>query len=253
MEQTININNHKINFYDNQVEDKIPVVMLHGWGQDYHCFDHLINAIGDKRRVIALDLSGFGKSEEPTYPYTIYDYEEEFNQIMNYLQINKFDLIAHSFGGRISIIYQTNHPGKINRLVLTGAAGIKPKKTLRNKIAAYHYKFMKFLTKTPLFCQFRQDLLKNSGSEDYRNASDMMKKVLVNTVNEDLVELISNIDVKTLLYWGAEDDATPLKDAYKFASLIKDNELEIIPNQGHFAFLFNYQDFNKKVLKFLKI
>ena len=197
MEQTININNHIINFYDNQVEDKIPVVMLHGWGQDYHCFDHLINAIGDKRRVIALDLSGFGKSEEPTYPYTIYDYEEEFNQIMNYLEINKFDLIAHSFGGRISIIYQTNHPGKINRLVLTGAAGIKPKKTLRNKIAAYHYKFMKFLTKTPLFCQFRQDLLKNSGSEDYRNASDMMKKVLVNTVNEDLVELISNIDVKT--------------------------------------------------------
>lgn len=251
MEKKSNISGIEINYFDNQKNSQ-PVICLHGWGQSYHSFDHLISALNNDYRVVAIDLPGFGKSQEPTTPFSIYDYEEILDNFITKLKLENVIIVGHSFGGRIGIIYANNHKQNLSKLVLTGAAGIKPKKTLLQKIKSYHYKFMKLLTKTFIFSQWRDDLLKNSGSEDYKNASDMMKKVLVNVVNEDLKPLIPNISAPTLLYWGIEDDATPIIDAYYMEEFIPNSTLYSVSGHGHFAFLTNYQDFNEKVISFLK-
>ena len=184
--------------------------MLHGWGQSYQCFMPLIEKLNNNFHIFALDLPGFGKSEEPNFPYTIYDYANYVLAFIKKLDINEYNLVAHSFGGRISIILANQDQNHIKKMVLTGAAGIKPKKTWRQKLSVYHYKFMKLLTKTPIFCQWHKDLITNSGSPDYRQASPMMKQVLTNTVNEDLTPLLNNINQEVLLYWGDDDDQTPL-------------------------------------------
>lgn len=75
------------------------------------------------------------------------------------------------------------------------------------------------------------------GSVDFQNATPVMKKTLVNVVNEDGVEEIKEILLPTLLIWAKEDQATPLKMAYKIKKLMYD--CEIIKIEGnHFGYLF---------------
>ncbi len=241
-----------INYFDNENFNKPVIIMLHGWGQNYQCFNDIINKLNANYHIYALDLPGFGKSDEPLTPYTIYDYEQMLASFIKKYNCKQVILLAHSFGGRISIIYSAKHPQMVSKLILTGAAGIKPQATISQKLKVFHYKFLKLLTKTFLFKQWREDLLTNSGSVDYQNASVMMKKVLINTVNADLLPLLNKITTPTLLYWGVDDDQTPITDAYTMEKLINDTHLKAVAHHGHFAFLTNKNDFYKEVKRFLE-
>ena len=64
-----------------------------------------------------------------------------------------------------------------------------------------------------------------------------MRDTLVKTVNEDLTDLLPNIKQSTLLIWGDKDTATPIEDAKKMESLIKDSGLVTVEGAGHFSFL----------------
>lgn len=247
--KTIQIENLNLS-YLNSGSGK-PIVMLHGWGQSSGCFLDIGEELAKSNEVFVLDLPGFGDSDEPNKIFDIYDYEFIVAKFIEKLNLKNVTLIGHSFGGRISIIY-TASTNNVDKLILTGAAGIKPKRSMRYYLAVYHYKYMKFLTKTPLYFQYRDDLLAGSGSSDYKNASPVMKQVLTKVVNQDLTHLLSEINVDTLLYWGINDDATPISDGYLMNDLIKDSELVIKEGSGHYAFLENQDDFINEVKKILK-
>ena len=253
MEKKITINEVNINYSQVGDSTKQPLIMLHGWGQSYNCFEYLMDIYKENFNVIAIDLPGFGKSQEPNIPYTIYDYEEVLYQFIKILNLKNVIILGHSFGGRIAIIYASKRKDNLDKIILTGAAGIKPRRTIEAKVKGYHYKFMKLITKTPIFCQFRQDLLENSGSVDYKAASVMMKKVLINVVNEDLKYLLNDIQCDTLLFWGIDDDATPISDGIIMRDEIVNSELISIENHGHYAFLTAGNIFTKKINKFLKL
>ncbi len=228
-----------------------PIILLHGWGQSAEAFEPIFNILKADYCVWAIDLPGFGLSEEPEFGMDIYDYEKVVDTFIKENNIINPTLIGHSFGGRISIIYAAKNRN-IKNIVLTGAAGIKPKRTMEYRLKVLHYKWMKFLTRTPFYFQYRDDLLNTSGSSDYKNASLVMKETLIKVVNEDLTYLLSKIEVPSLLYWGENDDATPISDGYKMNNLIFDSELKIIPNGGHYAYLENYNDFIKEIVEFLE-
>lgn len=239
----------KINYYDSGRGEEI--IFLHGWGQNYQSFNEAITVLEKTHHVYALDLPGFGQSEEPIFAYTIYDYEQMLEDFITEHKIKNPTIIAHSFGGRIAIIYASKNKN-IKQIILTGGAGIKPTKTFKNKLAGYNYKFMRMLVNTIFYRHYADDLFAISGSADYRNASDVMKKVLINVVNEDLTYLLEKIMVPTLLYWGVNDDATPLKDGQLMDQLIPNSELIVKQNSGHYAFLENSPDFIQQIEKFLK-
>ncbi len=80
-------------------------------------------------------------------------------------------------------------------------------------------------------------LVNNSGSSDYKQASDIMKRVLVNVVNYDQKHKLSQIYVPTLLVWGSDDNATPISDAHQMEKLIADSGLVVFESCGHFSYL----------------
>ncbi len=227
------------------------LILLHGWGQSAEAFEPILNILKADYRVWAIDLPGFGQSDEPNTGMDIYEYEQIVQKFIDEFKIVNPTLVGHSFGGRISIIYAAKNKN-VNNIILTGAAGIKPKRTLEYRFKVAHYKWMKLLVKTPLYCQYREDLLNTSGSADYKNASQVMKDTLIKVVNEDLTYLLDKIEVPAYLYWGENDDATPVADGHKMEQLIGDSELKIMPNSGHYAYLENYNDFIKEIVEFLE-
>lgn len=90
------------------------------------------------------------------------------------------------------------------------------------------------------------------GSSDYKNASPILRKVFVRVVNEDLTYLLKDIDCPTLLFWGENDDATPLSDAKKMEKIIPDAGIVTVPGGGHYSYLDNFPMFSAVVNKFLE-
>lgn len=247
--ETININGLNISYYVEGEGENL--IFLHGWGQNIESFAPVINILKQDYRIWAIDFPGHGQSQEPEEGLSIYQFEEILTKFIAEKEIKNPSLVGHSFGGRVAIIYSSKNEN-INKLILTGAAGIVPKKSLSFKFKVAHYKFMKALTLTPFYKQYRDDLLNNSGSADYKNASPVMKACLTKTVNEDLQYLMPQISAKTLLYWGENDEATPLEDGNRMNEIIPNSKLKVMPSSGHYAYLENYNDFIKEIVNFLK-
>ncbi len=235
------------------------IFILHGWGTSKEVHEDMANIMATKYKVIALDLPGFGKSEEPKEPWTIDDYVEYIADFISHFKPKKVTLLGHSNGGRIIIklANKKDLPFDIDKIILVGSAGIKPKRTYKYYFKVYTYKTIKFLlSHQPLkfFLPNALEEFKNkAGSADYKQASDIMKRTLTLCVNEDLTPILKNITQETLLIWGENDTATPLSDGKIMEQNIKNAGLVTLKNAGHYTFIDQRHTFNKVLMSFLNI
>lgn len=193
---------------------------------------------------------GFGESEEPKTAWDVDKYTDLVEKFIEKMEINELSLLGHSFGGRviIKLCSRKNLKFKINKIVLIDSAGIKhtPKKTFKQRIYKITFPVIKKVSPKLL-----NKIKTKVGSSDYRNATPMMRDILVKVVNEDLTELIPNIQSPALLIWGENDTATPFSDAEYMKEHIKDAGIVKVENAGHFSFLENPYLVNKVLESFL--
>lgn len=188
-------------------------------------------------------MPGFGESQEPKKGWNLDEYIDFVIKFIKDQNIKELDLIGHSNGGRIIIklMGRENLDFKVNKIILIGSAGILHKKKLSQKVKVRLFKISKKIVELkPIKAMFPNLVtkLKNSfGSEDYRNASPVMKECLVKLVNEDVREYLPKITAPTLLLWGEKDTATPIEDAYLMEKLIPDAGLVKIEDCTHYVFL----------------
>ncbi|MBQ3054431.1 MAG: alpha/beta hydrolase [Clostridia bacterium] len=190
-----------------------------------------------KMKVYNIDLPGFGQSDEPVEDnWDIYSYAELIKDFALLLDIDNPVILAHSFGGRIALILAGKKMLDINKMILTGCAGIVPKRGIDYYFKVYTYKLSKKIMKL-LGNKNIEKMKRKLGSEDYAGASEKMRRVMVRAINEDLKYLMPDISVPCLLIWGDKDDATPLSDGQTMEKLIPDAGLVVMEGSGHFAFL----------------
>ena len=211
------------------------VVLLHGWGQNIQMMEPLGDYLKDKHRVTIIDLPGFGLSEEPDYAYTVYDYVQLLEELFSKLEIVNPSLIGHSFGGRLSIIYASRN--KTNKMVLFGSPCV------RHECKSFKQSVLKALKKVKILNPLANIMKRYMGSPDYKNASPIMREILVKVVNEDLSECAKKIECPTLLIWGKNDEAVPLNEAHELESLIKDAGLVVLEGT-HYCYLENLNHVN---------
>lgn len=228
------INGIKIEYKD--VGKGQNILILHGWGSSSDAFKLMIDHLSTNNRVIALDLPGFGDSEEPKNAMNLDDYIDIVKNFIKEIKIKDPIIIGHSFGGRITIKLAAEKDSKLKKIVLIDSAGIRKfsKSTLKEIL-------LKSLNKTvgKLFPSFANKMKSKVGSADYRNASLVMKETLVNVVQEDLTKHLNKIKASTLLIWGTNDMDTPYSDALIMESLIEDSGIVKVENAGHYSFLDN--------------
>ena len=75
------------------------------------------------------------------------------------------------------------------------------------------------------------------GSADYNAATGFLRDTMVKVINEDLQPYLAEIQRPTLLIWGDQDTATPMRDAHIMEKEIPDAGLVVVKNAGHFSFL----------------
>lgn len=239
MDKEITINGTKIAYSQNGSGS--PMILLHGWGCDRNALT-LFERVGlENHEVFNIDLPGFGLSPEPPAPWTVEEYASMLEGFVKSLGIKRPIVLGHSFGGRIGILYASRN--NVDKLILVDSAGVKPRRSLRYYFKVYGFKLTKSLWRIFLGAEKADAKIAaerdRRGSADYRNASPLMKQVLIKAVNTDLCSVMHSISAPTLLLWGENDTATPLRDARKMHKLIPNARLISFPGAGHFCFLDN--------------
>jgi pimeloyl-ACP methyl ester carboxylesterase len=228
-----------------------PLLVLHGWGCNASVYASLTERFSERYRVVLPELPGFGESAEPLKPGGVDDYAVFVTAFCKAVGINKTSIFAHSLGCRIAIklLSDAECPVQFDRVAFTGAAGIKPTRSLKSAIRVRAYKtgraVMSAAPMKKLFPNAVENMRNKTGSADYRAASPIMRQCLVKIVNEDLRGFLPLIKRDVLLIWGENDDQTPLSDGQLMEKLIDGAGLAVIKGAGHYAFLEQPQLFGR--------
>ena len=215
-----------------------PLLMLHGYLSCKESFYYQIEALSRGRRVVAVDLPGFGGAAEPQYPFALKDYTDFVEGVILDECGGRADILAHSFGGRIALRLASQNGGLVGKMLLTGCAGLKPRRTARYYAKTLTYKALKRLAPT-----VAQKNISKFASSDYLKLSPLMKESFKLIVNEHLDGLLCKITVPTLLVFGRDDTETPLYMAKRLNAKIVDSGL-VVMDGGHFCFAESPAYFN---------
>ncbi len=251
------VNGIKIN-YEQKGSGEL-IVLLHGWGSNIKLFSNLIDLLSKKYTVVAMDMPGFGESQEPPSAWCVDDYVDFVIDFLRDYDAENIMFLGHSFGGRVIIKLNSRKelPFSISKVILVDSAGILPPKSNKKSFRTRWYKFCRSFLSTKIMQKLAPEALEKLrvkyGSADYVAASPLMRQVLVKVVNEDLEPILPNIKCPTLLVWGVNDTATPLSDGEKMEKLIPDAGLVKLENAGHYSFLEQQFIFNRVMCSFMKI
>ena len=247
------IDGKKIAVLDTKTGDDVAFV-LHGWGANIESVMPIVNSLRDRYRVIAYDSLGHGDSDAPDEVIGGDDYVALLKKIYDYYGVSRATCIGHSFGGKTLSVFAALYPEMVDKLVLVDASGVLPKRSFTYYRKVYIFKFLKKLYKLLFFWQDTEKTMarfyKKFGSDDYKAADGIMRKVFVKVVNESTEEYFPRIQADTLLIWGDGDDATPLSMAKVFEEKIPEAGLVVLKG-GHFSYLDAYGQFDAVLRSFL--
>lgn len=229
----------------NEQTDELPVLFLHGWGCDTGIYAAHMDALGEKASIVALDFPAHGESDEPPRPWGVGDFADQVAKLLETLEIQTVDIVAHSFGARVAVYLAAHQPERVRKLVITGGAGLKKPADSHSGRRTARYKRLSAvaravgrlpLLKTPMKLA-QERLIQKYGSKDYAALSESMRPTFVKIIAEDLTPLLKDIVSPTLLIWGENDEETPLWMGRAMERAIPDAGLVVFEGRSHYAFL----------------
>lgn len=253
----ININYEIFESQNAKKNDEKPLLLLHGWMARIEAMAPIYQYFCKTRKVIVIDFPGQGgKSDTLKEVWGVPEYGEMVKKLLDNLNIKKCDVIGHSFGGRVIIYLSSKYKDLFNKIVLTDAAGVKPKTSIKKLAKIYSYKVIKFFMKLFMskekFDKKLEQMRKKKGSSDYAMlTTDVMRGTFNKVISLDLTNKLKEIKQPTLLVWGENDKDTPLYMAKIMEKNIKDSGIVILENAGHFSYLDNPNKYIVVVNNFL--
>ena len=114
------------------------VLCLHGWPQHWYEWRHLMPALADRHRVIALDLRGFGWSEAPADGYEKENLADDVLAVLDELGIERVKLVGHDWGGWIGFLLCLKAPQRFDKYL---SLNILPPWTSIRQMAPHLWRF----------------------------------------------------------------------------------------------------------------
>jgi pimeloyl-ACP methyl ester carboxylesterase len=249
----------KVHYRDEGVQtDSVPLILLHGMSSSLNTWDSVVIGLKGQKRVISLDLPGFGLTgPSPENAYNFPYYSKFIDSFTTRLKIKRFILVGNSMGGAISWNYALHNPKGLAKMVLIDAAGY-PKKgesgSLGFTIASTPvinnlllYATPKFLVRKSLeTVYFDQSRVTDAQVERFHDvairegnrkaALQIFKGSFTGSSKRFLnsnVPKIKDIKTPTLILWGDKDNLIGVNNVENFLNDIKGSKAEIYKNVGH--------------------
>jgi pimeloyl-ACP methyl ester carboxylesterase len=214
-------------------EGPVRVIWLHGWARRGQDFAAAANQLAQRGVAsLALDLPGFGSSPVPPTAGGARMYAELVLPALKESGDGPFVLVGHSFGGTVACVLAATHPELVRSLVLTGAPLLRRPSSSSSPVS---YRVLRWLHARGVVGDERIEAARQKyGSRDYRNATGVMRDVLVVSVNESYEDELSSLDVPVTLLWGERDQEVPIDVATRASALLTSTHtLQSLVGVGH--------------------
>jgi len=248
------------------VSDLPPVVMIHGFGASLETWVGVAPLIGKTRRVITLDLKGFGGTDRPEGDYSPPAQARLVLALLDKLGVkDRFAVVAHSWGSSVALQIALLVPERVTRLALYDAW------VYEDQLPTMFY-----WARAPLLGEILFGLYYDQ-MQEYKLAAAFYDKRYVTQQMVDDVERVlafpgtnaaalatvrgmryaevekeyGKIKQPVLLMYGREDIATPVRFGERLAQQLPNAHLEILPRCGHLPMVEAYAATTAMVLKFL--
>jgi pimeloyl-ACP methyl ester carboxylesterase len=119
------------------------VLCLHGWPQHWYEWRHLMPALADRHRVLAMDLRGFGWSDAPARGYEKENLADDVLAVLDELGIERVKLVGHDWGGWIGFLLCLKAPQRFDRyLALNILHPWVPRQRMLPKLWRFWYQWL---------------------------------------------------------------------------------------------------------------
>lgn len=208
------------------------IVFLHGWGSNKEIMKKAFEKDFNSYKHIYIDLPGFGSSSI-SVPIKSDDYAKIVTLFLDSLHVDPFMIVGHSFGGKIASLLNPKN------LILLSSAGIVVEKSFIVKLKIKISKILKVIG--------LKNINKFLASKDVENMSQTMYEVFKLVVDENFESIFKQVNSKTYIFWGKEDNATPLSSGEKINNMIKNSKF--YPLEGDHFFFMNHSKYISEVIK----
>jgi 3-oxoadipate enol-lactonase len=250
--------------YRERGDGEDPVVLLHAFPLNGRMWAPQMEALADRRRVIAPDYPGFGRSPRPPAQPDVRYYAEQVGELLDGLKLDRVILGGLSMGGYIAFACLRLFPERIRALLL---ASTRPdpdpeeaREARREVARRVAEEGIEVLPKLQMGRLLASDTLKNK-KDLVESVRDMILESSPDGVvaalgamreRPDSTELLGKINVPTLVVGGVEDDLSTPHIMAEMAKKIPDSRHLSFPRAGHLSNLEAPGEFNAALREFLE-
>lgn len=264
--QSVDVDGIATNYH--RVGSGDPVFLIHGSGPGVSAWANwrlILPDLAQEFDVVAPDIVGFGFTDRPDgFEYNMANWRQHLLGFADAIGLEKFSLVGNSFGGGLAISMAVNHPERVDKLILMGAAGVSfPLTDGLDRVWGYEPSLEAMEDLMKLFAWDQElgankDLAKLRYEASIRpgfheSFSQMFPAPRQNGI-EDLAtpeDQIRRITAPTLIVHGRDDQIIPVENSYRFHQLIDDSQLHVYGQCGHWTQIEKAPEFTQLVANFL--
>ena len=229
------------------------IVLLHGTSASLHTWKGWTKALSDQYCVVSMDLPGFGLTGPYTDQSTAYsseNYAAFVIEVLNHLNLDRVTLAGNSLGGKIAWRTAALYLERVGRLILVDAVGYPS----TPKHVPIGFKLARYPALAPILNRILpRNVVEKSVLSVYADDSKVdealvdryyeltlrqgnrqaLSRRLNETDDESDQAKIKQLDLPTLILWGAKDNLIPVENAALFHRDIPNSQLKVFEDLGH--------------------
>lgn len=249
------------------------IVMLHGNPTWSFFYRNLIKDLSKTHRVIVPDHIGCGLSSKPeNYDYTLKNHIDNVEKLLKHLNIDKFSIIVHDWGGAIGMGVATRNPTRIEKIVAMNTACFTSTdipfriNILRNDIGEWMIRSMNAFAYPATFMAVSKKLnpiIKKGFLLPYNNfqnriaTAKFVRDIPMNKNHQTYPELkkiedhLSEINAPVLLLWGEKDFCFNMNFFNRWKEFFPKAKAISYPDGSHYLLEDKYPEVSKEISTFL--
>ncbi len=243
------------------------VVMVHGFASSLDVWTRLAHDLSEDYTVVRMDLKGFGWSDRAQGDYSPSAQADIVWGLLEQLNIEEFDLVAHSWGSSVSLQMALDRPEQIRKLALYDGW------VYEEQLPAFFVWSRSPMFGPALFRLWYKERADDRMAMAFYDPNRFVDQDFVEHVDKTLdrpgtvraalaavesqryaevQQRYSEIQVPTLLLWGAADAVSPVWVAEKLASELSNSQVRIYGSCGHFPMIEAYGPSTNDLRQFLE-
>ncbi len=251
---------YSIAYYDEGTSNEV-LLCIHGLASYMQDWRKLTSLLTGDFRCIALDLPGYGKSQEGVHPGSQTFYAKIIHDFISTIGLQKISLVGHSMGGQIALTTALHFPEVVSNLILLAPAGFETFTAEESRLLKRSFTAKSFSSSSSK--QIEMSYISNFSSPpadlteltknriamkkwgNFGNFCQTVENSFAGMLNEPVYHQIHNIIQPTAVIFGKQDKFIPQPILHanltteqivqNGCSRIKNSSYKMIEHCGHFV------------------